>query len=195
MAVWPGQHTLRPDSNAEIGFRDIEHIVEYFSPSTGRQIRASNDWGQQILDICKESEAEEQDKRRRSARVLLKLLEALCFEAPTGAPDLHLAADIWFPPACPVLCSQRHVLNVYDHYPKARLGVCLYDDKPPYTIEVQLHRFSCWLARGQPPSEHSYACHACHTPQCVRLHCLSWGSAQSNQQDAFRRQPPKKRRR
>ncbi len=195
MAEWPGLHVLTEGSNAEIGFQDIIHLVKYFSPSTGRQTRAMNDWGQQILDICKDTDAGVHDKRRRAARVVLKLLEALCFDSPTGAPHLHAAADIWLPPACPVVCSRTQVMNVYDHYPKARFGVCVYEGKPPYTIELQLHRFACWLARGQPPSKDAYACHQCHIPQCVRLPCLSWGSARSNQNEAYSRQPLKRRRR
>ena len=200
MALWPGFHVLRQDSTAAIPFIDLKHLTECFSPCPGKIISASNEWGQQILDMCKDASPGDPDqvtwaRLRGAARLLSKLLEALCFDEGTGSPHLFPGAELWNPADCPVVCKNRHVMNVYESYPKARLGVCHSEERQPYYIEVQLHRFACWLARGEPGTETPFACHSCHLPSCVRLHCLSWGNASTNQQDAYSRQPAKRRKR
>ena len=83
--------------------------------------------------------------------MLVSLLEAWCCRGePTEWPHRHLGSEIWNPPACPVQCCNAEVMNVYDSYPKARLGVCLREDRQPYTVEIQLHRLSCWSREESP---------------------------------------------
>jgi hypothetical protein len=190
MAQWPGYSTLKEGSHAEIGFMDIVHVYDCFTPEHGKSITASNSWGEEIEQICKQvgpgnQRAERRWKLRELARVLVRLLEALCMREATGAPHLQAAAEIWNPPPCPVTCRNTDVLNVFQGYPKARLGVCLLAGSPPYTVEVGLHRLACWMARGEPGDSTPFACHSCGTPQCVRLPCLGWGNHSTNQQDAY----------
>lgn len=152
-----------------------------------------------MVDICKaassrDSGAVRRDQLRAIARVLLRLLEALCFTHPSGQPHLHPGAEIWNSPDCPVQCKNREVLNMHIHaqqeYPKARLMFCKEQVKVPgrvteHVVELQLHRFACWLSRGNPGTSTPQACHECGIPSCVRLGCLAWGNASTNQQDAY----------
>ena len=174
----------------EIGFEDLLHVYKCFNPEVGQTVTPSNAWGEEILAICKQKgssnpRADKREKVRGIGRVLARLLEALCFQHPTGQPHQHPTAEIWHPPACPVRCVNREVMNVFRGYPKARLGVLLEPGQPPHTVEVQLHRLACWMARGEPSSATPLACHGCGEPECVRLLCLAWGNASTNQQDAY----------
>lgn len=191
MAQWPGQHALRPNSNTIIGFSDIVHVHAHFTPAEGKSIKTFNTWGEKIEEICKtvgpgSPRAAEREQLRAIARVLLKLLEALCFEETTVEPHLNPGSKIWQPPACPVKCKNKQVMNCFQGYPKARLGKCTLEGQV-YVVEVMLHRFACWLSRGEPAPTARQACHACATPSCVRLPCLSWGDASSNQKEAYER--------
>jgi len=142
-----------------------------------------------MIRICSQvtdtSRAARREKLRDIGRVLARLLEALCFKDATGQPHLHPLARIWHPPACPVRCINREVLNVFEGYPKAGLAVCMEEGRPPYTVEVLLHRVACWMARGEPSQLTPYACHGCGEPECCSLLCLYWGNASTNQKDAY----------
>lgn len=196
MAVWPGFFALREGSNSVISFEDFWHVYNHCKPVQGRTVTSTNLWGMEIISICRRrgggninAEVEEREKIRDIGRVLTGLLEALCFQQPSGQPHRHPSADIWDPPACPVRCINRDQLNVYDSYPKARLAVCRVRGRRPYTVEVLMHRVACWLARGEPTAATPFACHDCtrFCPGCCRLHCLDWGSNSTNQEDAYRK--------
>lgn len=51
-------------------------------------------------------------------------------------------------------------------------------------VSLMLHRFACWLARGNPTAITNLACHKCGVTTCLRLGCLRWGNHASNKKDA-----------
>ena len=202
---WPGYHALKAGSRSHIDFKDIKYLHEHCSPLANKTIDVYNIWAAQMVDICKaatpaDSVAVKGAQLRDIARVLLRLLEALCLAEPSGEPHLQPGAELWKPPDCPLQCRNKSVLNVHQSaqqkYPKARLMLCKLHEGVRVTerhvVEVQLHRFACWLSKGNPGPDTQLACHECGTPSCVRLGCLDWGNASTNQQEAYdkpRRRP------
>lgn len=46
------------------------------------------------------------------------------------------------------------------------------------------HRLSLWLAKGPPPKDKPFACHACETALCIEPNHLYWGTPKENIEDA-----------
>ena len=129
MAQWQGFKALKDGSTTEITFSDLTYLVEHITPTEWRSFTAWNEWGAELERVCKEdlpgnARRVGRERLRNIGRVLVKLLEALCFEEAHPAPHESLDARIWGAYDCPLQCSRLGEMIVYRPYPMARFGLC-----------------------------------------------------------------------
>ena len=71
-------------------------------------------------------------------------------------------------------------------YAKVTLGTRRLQGEPVYKVSLRLHRFACWLGKGDMPTEPAtgkvwnMVTHQCSLKHCLALAHLEWGTASSN---------------
>lgn len=130
------------------------------------------------------------ERSREAAGELLKILKQIVHG---GDKPEHLPSEedsLWHAPTClppvpVVLDGHGDRPAVFTHTEGYTYLMLASVDAVPLTLG--LHRFSCWLACGDPPTEdHTHACHACRNKPCVRPACLRWGTPRDNRRDHLR---------
>ena len=156
-------------------------------------------WGHQLKAIAL-GHSDELVKNRQVAELCWKVFSIVRYGNASAAGEAPWAdenAKVWQDDcSCPAKCNKSRVpkqlagavsIGKGKHsYPGVifakqkweRLGVQY--DQP---VKLSLHRLACWLAVGQPGSKLSYATHKCGKRECLRLGCLRWGNAKTNEAD------------
>ncbi len=204
MPNWPGFSMVEENSHLPISFTDFEYLVKSYSPGEDCITSCFSPWGEAIKEQCcmhhPGSEiAVMRERMRGVARVLLHLLQELCFGTHDVIPHKSDQADIWgeaFCPIYPTKTSQGQQATIKTRYPEVWLGEKKWlQSGEREMIGISLHRLACWAARGPPPPDLESATHACGIKRCCRLDCLRWGDATSNAMDGYRQQDGRQRKR
>lgn len=157
------------------------------------------EWGRQLRVIA-EGKSTSLDKNREVASLCWTILCTVRFGVGQSAMSwADEDAKVWQDQgACPAVLKKKLVPEhcrggvaagvKANKYPHVILGQQYWvkpsGEKFSRPVSLRLHRFVCWLARGNPTAATNLACHKCGVKQCLKLSCLSWGNHASNRGDA-----------
>ena len=197
----------------DIYFKDLQHIwqslqdpvaVVQHKPKYGvlHRVYLRRPWGKDVRAIA-EKDISVEAKTRLTAELCWRIYATVMYgdsEVQGEKPWESKAHKVWEDSReCPALMDRNKVplrdrgnvqmgsaSNDSKDYPRVILGEQVWlkgveECRSP--VVLQLHRFACWLSKGNPPAPAPKATHACGQHQCLRLHCLKWGNDKSNAKD------------
>lgn len=205
---WGGYRILKSDK-VNIGWTDLKQLWQAFVIVYGDladdddvllRVKPVGQWGMQLKHIALSAELSDLERNRQVAELCYRVFSMVRFGVGEGdgdAPWVNEDAKVWRDEVpCPAkLLKHRLPDNLrqgvskgskQQPYPGVILGKQHWErkgEKFSKPIKLSLHRFACWLAEGNPSPEVGYATHMCGRACCLRLGCLRWGNARSNERD------------